>query len=193
MTRTSSRSSQTATALVDRAKQIISYRTAGYSWSDIRAELGISKQRCHQILQEANMQDALREATVQGKIVNAKRKLQPGDRFGNRVILRLASVEPELWLARCKCGLEQELRRDRLETTTECFECAIKARQTDYSGEVHHWWKVIEPAPQRPGQSRGFYWRCECLGCGKIYERQIGHVRSGRTKSCVHCKGKFEH
>ncbi|NEP15862.1 MAG: hypothetical protein F6J97_03045 [Leptolyngbya sp. SIO4C1] len=165
---------------------------AGYSWGDIRQELGISKQRCHQILLKAGMQDAMREATIKGKIVRAHSKFQPGDRIGNRVILGLASVEPELWWTRCKCGIEQELGRDKLAATTECFDCSVKARQTDYSGEIHNWWRVIEPAPRRKGKSPGFYWRCECLGCGKVYERQISHVRLGRTRSCVHCKGKFE-
>ncbi|MEK2534372.1 hypothetical protein WN873_02115 [Tetragenococcus halophilus] len=55
----------------------------------------------------------------------------------------------------------------------------------DLSEKTFNYWRVL-----RPSDGKKYYYDCECLKCGKIYQVYQNTLKNGKGKMCRACAGK---
>lgn len=94
-----------------------------------------------------------------------------------------------VWRCQCSCGTEKPLRTSdlrRREVSTGCNDCVGDRLRMDVNGQVFGQLTAIEYVGRRNGAA---LWRCRCM-CGEEKIVSLGCLRSGKTKSCGHWRGK---
>ena len=88
------------------------------------------------------------------------------------------------WLCRCECGTELEVLASNLKrgNTKTCGYCGNGGKKLDLTGKRFGSLVAIEESEHRSSRNE-VYWKCLC-DCGKETTVRIGHLTSGRIKSC---------
>lgn len=55
----------------------------------------------------------------------------------------------------------------------------------DLSGKTFNYWRVLKPS-----DGKKYYYDCECLKCGKIYQVYQSTLKNGKGKMCASCAAK---
>ena len=98
--------------------------------------------------------------------------------------LRRAKHSQAIWLCKCDCGADTEVRAGNLKSgeISSCGCLIGKNGFKDLSGGVFGRLTVDSFAGKRPG-SNDYLWNCTC-SCGNTCQVSRGNLQSGHTASC---------
>lgn len=159
----------------------------GWSLSEVGQQVGLSRQRIHQIVKEDNLRPVLsREERFEQLNINPPQEVLNLAEQGGWKILGKSRKRAE-WLAECvECHIQISRRKDRL---------AIRCIHHNWNPDQERWklgtrfghWTVIKPSDSTTGSSK-----CQC-DCGRIKEVDTMNLLRGKSQGCLSCRVKDRH
>lgn len=107
-----------------------------------------------------------------------------GEKFGKWTVLEKSS-KYRYWLCKCSCGVMKEVYESNMASgrSKSCRSCR---KTMDLAGSTVGEWKVLHQVTFKSP----YVWKCECLGCGKLYDVLAKNIQGKTSTSCMKCARK---